>query len=102
MGEPKVAVAISGGVDSSLSAALLKEAGCEVVGMVMKLWPDRFGCSGSTQDHLQDAQEVCRLLAIPLHVINLEEEFKGQVLDYLCGEYARGRTPNPCAGRRAS
>ena len=97
MGGPKVAVAISGGVDSSLSAALLKEAGCEVVGMVMKLWPDRFGCSGSTQDHLQDAQEVCRLLDIPLHVINLEEEFRGQVLDYLCGEYARGRTPNPCA-----
>lgn len=93
---PKVAVAMSGGVDSSVSAALLKEAGCEVVGLVMNLWPGSGNGSDSVPDHVLDAWNVSRLLDIPLRLVHLAEEFRLHVLDYFCREYARGRTPNPC------
>ncbi len=87
----KVAVAMSGGVDSSLSAALLQEAGYEVLGLNMKLFPD-----DSRPNHTEDARKVCQVLDIPFHVLRLEEAFQTQVLDYFGREYARGRTPNPC------
>ncbi len=98
----RVAVAISGGVDSSLSAALLRDAGYEVVGVTMRLWhaerhglpPSRPTC-GSVQD-VDDARRVCQVLDIPFHVVDFGPQFRTCVVDYFCSEYACGRTPNPC------
>ena len=102
MHKVRVAVAMSGGVDSSLSAALLKEAGYEVVGISMQLWcEERHGRSSahptccSIQD-MNDARRVCQTLDIPFYTINLEPQFQACVVDYFCIEYAQGRTPNPC------
>jgi len=93
---------MSGGVDSSLSAALLKEAGYEVIGISMQLWcEERHGRSSalpaccSIQD-INDARKVCQVLDIPFYTINLEPQFQACVVDYFCHEYAQGRTPNPC------
>ena len=101
MTRERVVVAMSGGVDSSLSAALLKEAGYDVVGVMMRLWSEeadesrghRACCSleGSL-----DARRVCQLLDIPFYYRNFEELFQKRVVDYFCAEYAAGRTPNPC------
>jgi tRNA-specific 2-thiouridylase len=98
----QVAVAMSGGVDSSLSAALLKEAGYEVIGISMQLWcEERHGPPSarptccSIQD-VNDARRVCQTLDIPFYTINLESQFRACVVDYFCHEYAQGRTPNPC------
>jgi tRNA-specific 2-thiouridylase len=86
----RVAVAMSGGVDSSVAAALLKQDGYEVSGVYMRPGADIMSNS------LKALESVCQLLDIPLNKINLEKEFKGLVIDYFCREYARGRTPNPC------
>jgi tRNA-specific 2-thiouridylase len=100
--QPKVFVAMSGGVDSSVAAALLKDAGYEVVGVSMHLWCEEKQGAGtqrrpccSTED-IRDAQEVCRRLDIPHYVFNFEKEFKEYVVDYFVREYSHGRTPNPC------
>jgi tRNA-specific 2-thiouridylase len=85
----RVAVAMSGGVDSSVAAALLKEAGYEVSGIHM-------GLGNITSDNLAALEQTCRRLDIPLYKLDLENEFKGKVIDYFCREYSRGRTPNPC------
>jgi tRNA-specific 2-thiouridylase len=91
MPKEKVAVAMSGGVDSSLAAALLKDAGYEVFGIHLKLWADpAYG------ENLAKLEQVCRALDIPLHELNLESEFQDRVVSYFCREYGRGRTPNPC------
>ncbi|MFB0517818.1 MAG: tRNA 2-thiouridine(34) synthase MnmA, partial [Acidobacteriota bacterium] len=97
----KIAVAMSGGVDSSLAAALLKEQGNQVVGFSLQLWrenatshpSERRCCSFGT---LADARLVAYKLGIPYNVINLEEEFRKEVIDYFIREYLQGRTPNPC------
>jgi len=81
-----VAVAISGGVDSSVAAALLKER-CDVFGVTMQLGSD---------ETVEAAGAVCQKLDIPLHVIDLERQFQAEVIDDFCAEYRRGRTPNPC------
>jgi tRNA-specific 2-thiouridylase len=86
----RVAVAMSGGVDSSVAAALLKEAGYEVSGIHMGLGAD------ITSDNLEALEQTCRWLGIPLYKLDLEKEFKEKVIDYFCREYSRGRTPNPC------
>lgn len=85
----RVFVAMSGGVDSSLAAALLKGAGYEVTGVSMQL-----GAESSRR--ADEAKQVCHHLGIPFLVLNLEPEFQSHVIDYFCEEYSRGRTPNPC------
>jgi len=95
----RVLVAMSGGVDSSVAAALLVEAGCDVVGVTMKLHedgsdlPDRPCCS---LDATSDARRVCQALGIPHYVANLVDRFGEDVLADFVAEYARGRTPIPC------
>jgi tRNA-specific 2-thiouridylase len=92
----RVLVAMSGGVDSSVAAALLVEQGHEVVGATLKLWggPSDSGCC-SVAD-VDDARRVCQQLRIPHHVFNLTEEFEHHVVAPYVSEHARGRTPNPC------
>jgi tRNA-specific 2-thiouridylase len=95
----RVLVAMSGGVDSSVAAALLVEQGYDVVGATMKLFchdgdlPDRPCCS---LDSVNDARRVCHTLGVPHYVLNLESAFGRDVVDDFVGEYSRGRTPIPC------
>jgi tRNA-specific 2-thiouridylase len=91
MPKGKVAVALSGGTDSSVAALLLKEAAYEVMGVHMRLW-DSPRCD--YQAHR--AENICRILDIPYHQVDLEKEFESRVVDYFCREYQQGRTPNPC------
>ena len=98
MGE-RVLVAMSGGVDSSVAAAMLVEQGYDVIGATMKLFcygddvPDRPCCS---LDSINDARRVCEGLGIPHYVLNLESAFSHDVIDDFVAEYAAGRTPIPC------
>jgi len=95
----RVLVAMSGGVDSSVAAALLVEQGYDVVGATMKLFchdgdlPDRPCCS---LDSVNDARRVCHALDVPHYVLNLESAFGRDVVDDFVREYAEGRTPIPC------
>ena len=89
-----VYIGMSGGVDSSVSAALLKEQGFDVVGVFIKVWqPDFVECTWR-EDRL-DAMRVCAKLEIPFITLNLEREYKEDVADYMINEYKLGRTPNP-------
>ncbi|OHA46500.1 MAG: tRNA 2-thiouridine(34) synthase MnmA [Candidatus Taylorbacteria bacterium RIFOXYD2_FULL_36_9] len=90
-----VFVGLSGGVDSSVSAALLKKAGFEVSGVFIKVWqPDFWGGCSLKEDRL-DAMRVCAKLRIPFYTLDLEKEYKEEVVDYMVAEYKAGRTPNP-------
>jgi tRNA-uridine 2-sulfurtransferase len=95
----RVLVAMSGGVDSSVAAALLVEQGYDVVGATMKLFchgeevPDRPCCS---LDSINDARRVCQQLGVPHYVLNLESAFGHDVVNDFVAEYSRGRTPIPC------
>ncbi len=95
----RVLVAMSGGVDSSVAAALLVERGYDVVGATMKLFsdgeelPDRPCCS---LDSVNDARRVCERLGVPHYVLNLEDKFGRDVVDDFVAEYVAGRTPIPC------
>lgn len=89
-----VAVAMSGGVDSSLTAAVLLEQGYDVFGVTMTLSDDSREAGGSTA--IRDAKRVADALNIKHYVVNYHKEFKEDVINYFIGEYAHGRTPNPC------
>ena len=98
----KVVVGMSGGVDSSVAAMLLKEQGYDVIGVTMQIWQDEEeeareangGCCGLSA--VDDARRVAQRLEIPYYVMNFKKEFKCHVMDYFVAEYLRGHTPNPC------
>ena len=102
MSKQRVVVAMSGGVDSSVAAGLLREAGYEVLGVTMRLWTQEDASASrhhkrccSVED-TDDARAACEVLGIRHYVLNLEREFAESVVDHFVREYTLGRTPNPC------
>ena len=98
----RVVVAMSGGVDSSVAAALLKSDGYDVIGISLKLWPkelcdtvpkDKVCCS--VRD-IEDARMAADRLGIPFYVLDASQRFQHEVIDYFVNAYAAGETPNPC------
>jgi tRNA-specific 2-thiouridylase len=102
MKKNRVIIGMSGGVDSSVAAYLLKKQGYDVIGVTMKIWEDpksdvkerEGGCCSLSA--VEDARRVADLLDIPFYVMNLKDIFKETVINYFLNEYGRGRTPNPC------
>lgn len=95
----KVVVAMSGGVDSSVAAALLKEQGYEVIGMMLRLWSEPGKEESNrccTPDSMAQARRVAAKLDIPFYVIDAKDVFRDTVVQYFLDGYARGETPNPC------
>lgn len=98
----KVVVGMSGGVDSSVAAYLLKKEGYEVIGVTMQIWQEEEeaameengGCCGLSA--VDDARRVANFLDIPYYVMNFKKDFREKVMDYFVEEYLHGRTPNPC------
>jgi tRNA-specific 2-thiouridylase len=103
----RIVVAMSGGVDSSVAAALLKEQGHEVIGMMLRLWAEPAPANdGDVEQVVQnkccsleavyDARRVSQILDIPFYIVNVERQFRDTVVDYFYREYMAGHTPNPC------
>lgn len=92
----RVVVGMSGGVDSSVTALLLKRQGYDVIGVFMKNWDDtdEFGVCTAEED-AEDVRRVCDQIGIPYYTVNFEEEYRDKVFEYFLEEYRRGRTPNP-------
>lgn len=94
MNKGRVLAAMSGGVDSSIAAYLLKKKGYDVIGITMRLWQEGGRCC--SLNDVEDARRVAHKLSIPLYTLNLTEVFEKTVVDYFCKEYLNARTPNPC------
>lgn len=102
MNKGRVVVGMSGGVDSSVAALILKEQGYDVTGVTMQIWQEESyeessengGCCGLSA--VEDARRVAGIIGIPHYVMNFRREFSDKVIDYFVGEYHAGRTPNPC------
>ena len=101
-GRPRVVVAMSGGVDSSVAAALLVDQGYDVIGLMMRLWsepgsgpmtPTNRCC---TLDQMNDARRVADILGIPFYVVDVRDHFRRSIVQFFIDEHAAGRTPNPC------
>lgn len=98
----KVVVGMSGGVDSSVTALILKKQGYDVIGVTMQIWQDEDysdmsengGCCGLSA--VDDARRVAEKIGIPYYVMNFKKEFQANVVNYFVNEYLEGRTPNPC------
>jgi len=102
--KPRVAIAMSGGVDSSVAAKILVDQGFEVVGFMMKLWSDPTCPSFCPRENaccddqgVMDAKEAADKIGIPFYLVNAKEVFKKEIVDYFIDEYKNLRTPNPCA-----
>ena len=96
---PRVVVAMSGGVDSSVAAALLVERGYDVIGMMMRLWSEPGRESQNrccTPDQMADARRVADHLGIPFYAVDVKDYFRKTIVQFFIDEYAAGRTPNPC------
>lgn len=97
-----VAVAMSGGVDSAVAAALLAREGHTIIGLTLRLWSEDHGPEQTRENRccslesVQDARRVCDSLDAPHYVLNVENRFKDQIVDSFVTEYTLGRTPNPC------
>ncbi len=104
MKKRRVLMAMSGGVDSSVSAALLVEQGYDVIGVTMNTWTDDIPAEIQQNEHsgccaigaVEDARAICDKLGIPYYVMNFQGHFAATVIDYFVEEYTKGRTPNPC------
>ena len=102
MASKKVVVGMSGGVDSSVAAWLLKQQGYDVIGVTMQIWQEEEdeiveengGCCGLSA--VDDARRVAERIGIPYYVMNFKADFQKAVIDYFVDEYEKGRTPNPC------
>ena len=100
--KPRVLVAMSGGVDSAVAAALLHRQGYDVIGVTLRLYTEtddgalrsKRACCGI--EDVADARDAARRIGIPHYVLNMEREFERDVIDYFVDSYAAGRTPNPC------
>ncbi|HBM81944.1 MAG TPA: tRNA 2-thiouridine(34) synthase MnmA, partial [Clostridiaceae bacterium] len=98
----RVVVGMSGGVDSSVTAAILKNEGYDVIGITMQVWPEmesevrevEGGCCSLSS--VNDARRICDILGIRYYVLNFKDIFKKKIIDYFVEEYLSGRTPNPC------